>query len=311
MRSWTVWEHLIALKHDPLDNPIVMRSVSTGMPPRWMGVPSLHRIAPGLLIVLALHALMILVGQGGWDDWFLTAAIVLIIMGMMFGPSLLLWTLPLALAIGPAIVREREARTWDLLRTTPLDLDAVLLGKIQGGLWWLRRPIRSLQTIMLLSGLIVAVLTVIANDTLFASNCETACQFMLWGWIPLALFLFVLDRMQQFALMIVVALAVSASSRTIRTGLVVGSLATFGVWIAEIALGLLVLIAHPGQMTPYWTIPITAMIALGPVGGYLLELRLSLLVLAMTGTLILREIAFRGVWRFTTCAAGWCADREN
>jgi hypothetical protein len=306
MRSWMIWERLIALKHDPLDNPIVMRTAYISTPPRWMGVPSLRRAAPGLLVVLALHALIILFGQGQWNDWFLTLAVVLVVAGMIFGPSLVLWTLPLALALGPAIVREREDRTWDLLRTTPLDLNVLLLGKIQGGLWWLRDAIRSLTTIILLAGLIVTVLVMAANNTLFRSDCETACQFMLWGWMPLGLVLFVVDRMQQFALMITVALASSAATRTTRTGLVVGTLATFGVWLAEIVLGLLVLLIYPGQTISYWTLPVTAMIALGPVGGYLFEMPLSVLVLAMVSTLLLREMVFRWMWHFTICAAGRC-----
>ena len=310
MPSWMIWDRLIELRRDSLTNPIVMRAVSTSAPPRWLGVPSLRRAAPGLVMVLALHALIIVFGQGQWNDWLLTGTVVLIIVGMMFGPSLLLWALPLGLAIGPAIVREREDRTWDLLRITPLDLDELLLGKIQGGLWWLRNPIRSLQTVTVLMGLIVAGAAVITNNTLFRSDCETGCQFLLWGWMPFGLAMFVLDRMQQFALMITAALAASATTRTTRTGLMVGSLATFGAWSAEIALGIVVLIIHPGQITSYWMIPITAMIALGPVGGYLLEMRLSVLALAMVGTLLMREIAFRLLWRFTICAAGWCDPLE-
>jgi ABC-type Na+ efflux pump permease subunit len=233
---------------------------------------------------------------------------VLLIAGMTFGPSLLLWTIPLGLALGPAIVREREDRTWELLRTTPLDLESLLLGKIQGSLWWLRNPIRTLHTIILLAGLLVTGATLMSNTTLFGTDCETACQFLLWGWVPFSLLLFVLDRMQQFALMIVVALAASSSSRTTRTGLVTGSLATFAVWLAEIGVGVLVLAAYPGQPTPHWAIPITAMVALGPIGGYLLELRFSLLVVAILATLALREIAFRWAWRYVMCTAGRCAD---
>ncbi|MBN1565811.1 MAG: hypothetical protein JXA10_18355, partial [Anaerolineae bacterium] len=89
MPSWMIWECLIKLKYDPLDNPIVMRTAFIGTPPRWMGVPSLRRIIPGLSVVLALHALIILFGQGQWCDWFLTLAVVSIISAMMFGPSLL------------------------------------------------------------------------------------------------------------------------------------------------------------------------------------------------------------------------------
>ena len=103
------------------------------------------------------------------------------------------------------------------------------------------------------------------EHTLFSSgagsDCETGCQLLLWGWMPLGFGLFVLDRMQQFALMIAAALAASATTRTTRTGLVVGSLAALGVWSLEIAWGMLVLMVHPGHPARYWAIPVTVMTA--------------------------------------------------
>lgn len=302
MASWKIWYHMWGIQRYWLLNPVVRRTVTTGSTVNRWNVPSLRRIVPVALMLLALHAVVIVWGPGTWGEWFLTAAVLLVFVLMLFGPSLVLWIMPLGMALGPGITRERTQLTWDLLRITTLELDDILLGKLTGALWWWRDALRSVQTVAIVGGIGVSAANFVGRWEP-ATDPTLLAQVTVMSWIILSGVCFVCDRLQQMVLMSVAALAVSASVQSVRRGMIAAVMAAGTVWLAEIGLAVVIILLHPGQQATSWLIPAAGLIALGPTGGYLAELPADLLLLAMVGTLITREAALRGVWTWTRHAA--------
>ena len=115
--------------------------------------------------------------------------------------------------------------------------------------------------------------------------------------------LYLADRAQQFAVMALAALGVSATARGSRSALPSGVAAAFLIWLIDLSLAALVVTFGPPGGVGSAGIRSMALIALGPLGAYLLEWSLTRALLAALLTLLAREAAAQALWRATLRAA--------
>ncbi len=136
------------------------------------------------------------------------------------------WSIPMALAGSAMIVHERAAHTWEILLTTPIPRQDILLSKLAVGLTRLQSFI---TVAVLLQGVpLISVLGLITRRT----NLEGIESLVLTGGV---LFGFVVDRAQQFVLAGLIGLAASLVSDTWAVA-VVGAIALGAVfWLAHSA----------------------------------------------------------------------------
>jgi len=223
----------------------------------------------------------------------------------LFIPSLLLWALPLALALAPLVAREREAQTWEILRATPYTAEEILLTKAQVALVALRRALRPIWQVQMhvLAAVLVGggVMVFLSGGLLVTTDAGTLTQQNLLCFGALfvtiaALAGYVADRVQQFVLMAVATLAASASTSSVRSAVTAAIAAVFVTWGVDVGIGIaLLLIQPPGEVYDLGFSVIT-MVLLGPPIGYLLELPIWTIVLAMALTLSARAVVLRVLW---------------
>ncbi len=223
-------------------------------------------------------------------------------------PSLLLWALPLGLTLAPLVAREREGRTWEVLRATPYSAEEILVSKTQGALAGLRDGLHRVWhvQVQVLIALLVGggAMLLLTGDVLpLQDGTATASQNMLC----LAALLFagltgaayVLDRAQQFVLMTVAALAAGATARSVRAASTAATAAVFGAWGADTLVGAALLLAQPYGEVSDAGFSLVVMALLGPLPAYLLELSPGMIAAAVAGTLVVRGVVIRGLWALT------------
>jgi hypothetical protein len=219
---------------------------------------------------------------------------------------LALWIVPLGVTIGSSIARERMNHTWDVLRLIPIDRDDILLTKVHAALWPLYPAIRLWRVVLLLAALAPATLSLNLLDSLtltytttHAEICGAGIAFLVAGAI-----IFVLDRMQQFTLMGVAALAASAAARSTQRGIMLATLAAGIAWLVDVGVAVVALATLPRWVTLDVISRSAMLVMLGPVGGYLAELHIHEAVVFIAGTFIVRELAIRALWWWSVRAAG-------
>lgn len=289
MSSWKLLHKLTAF-WAAVDNPIFWRE--TFRPPVWQGITAQAARVSGLTLALAgvfcyLNTLLV---------FYVHSLLILLV------PIFILWTIMIGLTLGPAVVKERELGTWEILRSTSLSLEEILIGKAAGGLWWLRHMFQTLSGLVVLIaiGLGLGSLILTPSDFDFGPVSlpgQAVCALALL--LPLVTAIaFIADRAQQFVLMATTALAVSTSSSTVRVALPAASIATIAVWIIDVGLAVIVLAAQPDAALSRMGRPILTLSTLGPTVAYLSMLPLDRMLLYVTLTLITREIAVRVIWRW-------------
>jgi hypothetical protein len=289
MSSWKLLHKLTAF-WAAIDNPIFWRE--TFRPPIWQGITAQAARVSGLTLALAgvfcyLNTLLV---------FYVHSLLVLLV------PIFVLWTVLIGLTLGPAIVRERELGTWEILRSTSLSLEDIILGKAAGGLWWLRHMLQTLSGLVVLIAIVLGLGSLILTPSDFdlgplSVPSEAVCTMALL--LPLiTAILFIADRAQQFVLMVTAALAVSTSSSTVRVALPAASVATILVWLTDIGLAVIVLAAQPDAALGRMGRPVLTLSTLGPTVAYLSMLSLDRMLICVALTLIAREIAIRVIWRW-------------
>jgi len=290
MSSWKLLRHLIVF-WSAVDNPVFMRE--TRRLPVWHDVYTRISRATGLALMLGglgcyLSTLLV---------FYLNNLLILLV------PFLLFWTLMLGLTLAPAVVEEREQRTWDTLRTTPLTIETILLGKMGGALWWLRDVIRAVSGLLILVAAGIGLVSLVLAP---ANTRNDLPQFLCAAAIVLPLAsasLFVIDRAQQFVLTVMAALAAGTTARSVRLALASASAAAFGVWLADVGVAVVLISVQPQRIATTSLSELVGLLTLGPMAGYLTRLPLGTTALYVALTLISREVAIRILWRWTVRAA--------
>jgi hypothetical protein len=288
MNSFKLLRHLVIF-WNAIENPLFIRE--TNHPPVWYRLYVRMARTSGLSLVLGgllCYVSIVLV--------FLMNNILILVV-----PVLMFWMVLTSLTLAPVVVGERERRTWETLRTTPLDVETILVGKAGGALWWQRDMLRVMIGLLLLFaagvGLVSLILVPTSDETAGLSSTLLCGAALV---IPLIISLaFIADRVQQFALTVVSVLAASASARDGRMALSGAVVVSLLLWLVDIGIAGLLLAIQPDRATLAAETNWMVLATLGPVAGYLAELPLGKLALYVGGTLIAREIMVRLIWRRT------------
>jgi hypothetical protein len=293
MSSWKLLRHLIFF-WTSIENPVFLRE--TNRPPVWHSIYQRLTQATGLALTLgglACYLATLLV-------FFLNNLLILLV------PVLGFWMLLTGLTLAPIIVGERENRTWETLRTTPMNTEAILLGKAGGALWWQRDMIRVMIGLLLLFavgiGLISLLLVPTADEPTGNVPSYLLCSAAVILPILIAV-LFVIDRAQQFVLTTVSILAASAATKSSRLAMSASTVMAFVLWLLDIGVAGTLLALQPDRVTLTTQTDWLALATLGPVVGYLSELTPGKMVVYVGGTLLVRELLVRWLWRFTVVRA--------
>jgi hypothetical protein len=291
MSSWQLLRRMIGF-WQAIDNPVFLRE--TARPPIWHGIAAWMERSTGITLAL-----------GGLTCYFSTLLIFYLNSLLVILTGLLvIWTLLISLTLAPSVVQEREHRTWETLRMVPLSLETILLGKAGGALWWLRNLIRIMSGILLVVaiGIGLVSLIVVPGDTPAHPNQSgppLLCALALVAPLTSAT-LFVFDRAQQFVLTVLAALAVSVSSSNVRTAMSGAIVAALITWMMDVGVASMLLALRTDAPVP----PLLMLATFGPVVGYIAELPLLDMLLYVSVTLLVREIAVRGLWYWTVRTAG-------
>lgn len=218
----------------------------------------------------------------------------------MLMPSMLYLVIPLALTLSPVIVREREQVTWEMLRAIPLSTGQIIQEKAAGALWWMRFRLNDMVSTTLLTAVVVGGIGLVAGGSGLSVDQGYVLYIGVVAVITVgSVVAFLLDRVQQLGLMIVVVLAASATRRSLRDALPLAVTAVSGVWMLDVGLAWLILLVLPGPLTFPTEIHAIIFVLFSPIIVYLIELPLGLMVLVVMLTLALREIIVRALWRWT------------
>jgi hypothetical protein len=307
MSSWTLLRYLTPFWDPPVADPIFGREQV--YPPVWRKVApwAARAVRPALLALGGLYILALVVMRQPANALCTFGVTYMILPLFALVPSLLLWTLPLGVALGPIIVREREGGTWDALRTIPLDTGLIVLSKTRGALWPLRDLMAFIRNLLAIVAMGVGAfgLIVIAQTLFGVSNALPLGVMCVVGTVLAAAgaVVFLADWAQQFVLMGVTALAVSASAPSQRVALPGAIVAAFVAWGANAGLAWLALLALPGHSLDQPVSLLPPLVVFGPPVLYILVLPPFQGLALVLATFMLREVAIRQIWRWALRAA--------
>jgi hypothetical protein len=225
-----------------------------------------------------------------------------------FVPPLVIFALALALTLGPVVVEERTKLSWEPLLTVPYDMRAILLGKASGALWHIRSLTYAMGILLMCvsagvgtSGLMLIPVGITRTSGWY----EIGLCGVLFIMPVLCSLLFILDRMQQYALMAVAALASGTAAPSIRVALSNAIAVVLLIWLVEIAATEAFLTLEQGGAWQLNYTSILSVAALGPIVSCISQMDLSHAALFIVGTLLLREVLIGGLWRWTLHSARW------
>lgn len=307
MSSWSLLLRLLPREDRLGDHPVAQREMA--LPPRWPGRRNpVRQCATTAIISFSTIWVVLFVEAPGAAGFLLFSSTFCFLFPLLaLAPSLIAWVLPLSLALAPAVARERERGTWDMLRVTPLGVDSILLAKAAGGVWRLRSLLRNGRVMLVLiafgSGFVLStrwrqdVADIVPDAPVLLMTLASTLIVSVGALIVLA------DRAQQAVLMAVSALGASAVTRSERIALVGGVALTFGAWLADTAIGIVVMALTPNHTINHSGLRAVTVFTLGPVGAYMVNLPVGTLLPVTALTLAVREIVIRVVWRGVCAAA--------
>jgi hypothetical protein len=314
MSSWDLFRYLLPRRELSFNQktPIFLREMA--YVPAWQRSTELVKRFPlrlAVLMVMGYIAALLLINQSQVAAC-LNGLYLLMLPLVLLSPSLLIWIVPLCVALAPIIVRERERESWELLRVTPYSVEEILLDKARAALWSMYNAlgrvgvlqVQVLAMVLFGAGVMQAISTIfhegVTGSGSLARSALCAGNFVL---ILFVVGVFFLDRAQQLVMMVVATMAVSSSSLSMRTAFTNALVAVSLAWAMDIAVGVGVLVLQPGGVVRDMQFSVAAMITLGPIAGYMMELDPATIFFAIVFTLIVREIAIRRLWLLTVHGA--------
>lgn len=277
------------------ENPVFLRQAQRR--PAWAAITGRLVQWPGLALVI-----------GGVGCYLVTLmALTLPNPLWLVLPLLIAWLLLIALSVGPALVEEREMHTWEVLRATPLSLEAVILGKTGGALSWLHPSLRVMVGALVFVAAMLAVVGVVSLSAPYTDLEKDTPLLVVCGMtmlVPLLMTLaFVADRVQQFALLLAAAMAASAATRSRRMSISAAVVFMLVMWGLDAGIATLMIALRAGRtITEMGSFGVT-MATLGPSAGYLARMPLESAAPVILATLAVREAVVWAVWRWTVRAA--------
>ncbi len=289
MTSWKLFVHVL-LAQNSYDNAIFMREVE--QIPVWHDwLQRLGRTA-GLKTGLLLGSAIL---------WTIS---VLYVNNLLFVliPLLLSFTLATGLSLGPLVPAEREKQRWEILLSVPAGAEMILMGKMGGALWRMRHFmfIMTMLLIMVALGVgAISSLVLLPIERAKAGWSELTLCGVMFLLMLLGSAVFIVDRVQQYLLIITAGIAGGTSATNSRTALLAAGGAALFAWFFEIgATGTIMLLQHKeaillerGQILSWAT--------LGPMVSYILRLDRGWAVVYIVVTLLVRELLIGSLWRWT------------
>lgn len=300
MITWKLMHHMLPVHARVNPSPYYAREQFH--PPFWERFKHLGTHLPSF----GAGALLVVYCLAGYPLDILIQAMVFYVAGrlLLLMPSLMYLIIPVATILAPVIAREREQGTWDVLRTTPLSTDRIIMEKAAGALDGLHDWFQHVAGMMIPTSFVIGILSIAMSMTVVYFQLDSDLKIVFWAMFTLGVALinaigFVIDRAQQCTLMLAAALAASSSRRTIQDAVPYALLAVGGVWLLDVALGWAVLVLVSGPTDWPLEIHIVVLLMFSPLVAYLLELPLEMLLPAIGLTLALRECAIWLIWRWT------------
>jgi hypothetical protein len=222
-----------------------------------------------------------------------------------FVPPLLLFTLAIALTLGPVVVEERTKLNWDFLLAVPYDMKAILIGKASGALWHIRFLIYAMGILLMFvsAGVGSISLTLIPVGMRTSGWWGPGLCGILFIMPVLGSLLFILDRIQQYVLMAVAALTSSTATPSMRVAVSTATAVVLLIWLVEIAVTEAFLALEQGGAWQLTTSSILSVATLGPIASYISQMDLGHAALFIAGTLLLREALIGALWRWALHSA--------
>lgn len=288
MNSWRLFVSGI-LFWDAYENPIFLREADHE--PAW------YKTAQRVWRVRPLAPAIV---TGTFLLWF---AVILFFENLLYFLLLPRFLLVVAtgLALAPIVADERVKRSWETLMAAPLSPVELLLGKVGGALWWLRGLFRGISALLFMVSLGVAFISLALIPTRLPWADEVPIFVLCFGVaiLPIVGFTaFVIDRIQQFLLVISAVVAVSASAPSLRAAFFSAIPAGLIVWLSEVILAGTLLAVQGGRTTIFAETNLLTLITLGPVVNFIMEFELAEMLLWTGCTFLGREIAIYGLWRW-------------
>jgi len=290
------WHLLRTLLFTPAHHTVYQREKN--YPPLWNHVPDLMRniLSVPLIIFPILYVAAFLYAPGT----YMSACVCLPLLFLLL-PSLFPWSVPLSIALAPTIAREREQGTWETLRISPIRTETLVLEKAAGALWRIRYMLRRLAIILIFTAVGLGVLSALTIYRQFPI-LNPAAVFMLS--IISGMIIFLIDRAQQFALMIAAALAGSSLSTSVRSAISSALLAALGMWLLDVCSATLILtFLGKAPIYPALSARYLMLFTFGSAGAYLLDLHPLWAGLLISLTFLVRELLLRVLWYLTLRAA--------
>jgi hypothetical protein len=306
MQSWQLFKHLIPFRDSELEfTPVFQRERHRSF--RWWTVslpPRLIQVSlPAAVLFVIVYVLALLTVPTSFVTYCLTGLVIWPVIAL---PSLGLWALPLGLTLAPVVVRERVAGTWHTLRLTPLDTETILLSKARAALMRIKPWLIIFRAVLIGVSLVAAMvsLNLIEHITHAYPSLPplNACGIGTLVMLVTAL-VFLIDRAQQFVLMAVAALAVSASNTSERLTLPGANAAALMAWMADLGVVVVIQALHPGGAVVSLRGSLPLLVMLGPVAGYTGYLSPGFSAFFVIMTLLVRESVIRLLWHWTIIAA--------
>lgn len=287
MQSWKLFTQIVIAQHAHY-NPIFLRE--TSHLPVWY-VKTWRYAFSSYLRFMFIAAVILL---------YVVSILFVNNLLFLFIPPLILLLLTTCLTLGPLVPEERVKQSWELLGALPDGVEAVLMGKAGGALWWMRRLMLGIVILQAVMAAGIGLLSLTLIPTSMARNNASA-EFFLCGMVlimpAISILLFAFDRAQQYVLMVTAILVASTSSPSVRVGLSNALVAVLGVWFAEV-LGVIGLFALQTGPIPLSRTSLLAFVALGPMGNFSLRMDLLSAVLNTVLVFLLRELAVSILWRW-------------
>lgn len=298
MYSWKLFTQTV-LTNELFQNPVYLRELKHV--PIWfrlardITLPDMFQTGIGVAVVLVWGIAVLFVGN----------------LLFFFVPPLVLLLFVTALTVGPLVVEERVKSSWETLLMIPFEMDVVLVGKIAGALWWTRHLISIVTALVFMTSAGVAFisLVLIPIGVPLAANFQ---QIFLCGSLILLPLLscaiFLLDRIQQYMLIVASALAAGSFSSSVRTAFMSATVAALLVWMLEVLISGTLLALQPGTVMVWNKSKLLLLLTTGPTIGFVIDLPLHLAALYLIMIWAMREIAFRVLWRVSMRGARFDAN---
>lgn len=287
MQSWKLFSRS-NIARDAIDNPVYLREATCV--PIWYDAAQRIARFPSLRSGVA--------AAGG----------LACILGTLYANNLLFLLVPplalllaaTGLTLGPIIARERVSQNWPLLLVIPDGIEEVLLNKAAGALAWIRQPLLAMT--VLLGGVAIGVgltsLKLIPTGRGLTPDWPQTALCAALLILPTATaVLFIIDRAQQYVLMIAAALAASTTPASVPLAIFWASTAVLGAWLLEVVTTGLVLLAQPGGVDFTQSTTLLTLLTLGPLPSYILALDAGSVALYSGMTLVVRELLIGFLWR--------------